>query len=85
MFVDRESELEFLNSLPTRTQPSVAQMILLYGRRRVGKTLLVRHWAEITGLPTIYFAAEQEPATLHSPLPVMSCGRTQRSKSSAVT
>lgn len=65
MFVDRESELEFLNSLLTRTHPSVAQMILLYGRRRVGKTLLARHWAEITGLPTIYFAAEQEPAGMH--------------------
>lgn len=62
MFVDRESELEFLNSLLTRTHPSVAQMILLYGRRRVGKTLLARHWAETIGVPTIYFAAEQEPA-----------------------
>ena len=60
-----ESELEFLNSLLTRTHPSVAQMVLLYGRRRVGKTLLVRHWAETTGLPTIYFAAEQEPAGIH--------------------
>ena len=55
-------ELEFLNSLLTRTHPSVAQMILLYGRLRVGKTLLARHWAETTSVPTIYFAAEQEPA-----------------------
>lgn len=62
MFVDRASELEFLNSLLTRTRPSVAQMVLLYGRRRVGKTLLARHWAESASLPTIYFAAEQEPA-----------------------
>jgi AAA+ ATPase superfamily predicted ATPase len=62
MFVDRESELDFLNSLLTRTHPSIAQMILLYGRRRVGKTLLARHWAEKAGLSTIYFAAEQEPA-----------------------
>jgi len=62
MFVDREAELAFLDSLLTRTHPSVAQLILLYGRRRVGKTLLARHWADKTGLPTIYFAAEQEPA-----------------------
>ncbi len=62
MFVDREAELAFLDSPLTRTHPSVAQLILLYGRRRVGKTLLARHWAETTDLPTIYFAAEQEPA-----------------------
>jgi AAA+ ATPase superfamily predicted ATPase len=62
MFIDRAAELDFLNSLLTRTHPSVAQMILLYGRRRVGKTLLARHWAETAGLSTIYFAAEQEPA-----------------------
>ncbi|MBI3913767.1 MAG: ATP-binding protein [Chloroflexi bacterium] len=62
MFVDRESELEFLNSLLTRTRPSVAQLVLLYGRRRVGKTVLARQWAESTGVSTIYWAAEREPA-----------------------
>jgi AAA+ ATPase superfamily predicted ATPase len=64
MFVDRDQELAFFNSLPTRTRPSTGQIILLYGRRRVGKTLLVRHWAETTGLPTIYWPAESEPAPL---------------------
>lgn len=64
MFVDRIRELAFLNSLLQRTQPTTAQMVLLYGRRRVGKTVLARHWAESTDLPTIYWAAEREPANL---------------------
>ena len=64
MFVDRVRELAFLNSLLPRTQPTIAQMVLLYGRRRVGKTVLARHWAESTGLATIYWAAEREPANL---------------------
>lgn len=65
MFVNRDSEVAFLNTLLTRTRPSVAQLILLYGRRRVGKTVLARHWAESTGLSTIYWAAEREPAGIH--------------------
>lgn len=64
MFVDRTRELAFLNSLLQRAQPTAAQMVLLYGRRRVGKTVLARHWAESTDLPTIYWAAEREPANL---------------------
>lgn len=64
MFVDRARELAFLNSLLQRTQPTAAQLILLYGRRRVGKTVLARHWAESTDLPMIYWAAEREPANL---------------------
>lgn len=64
MFVDREPELAFLNSLLTRGQPGPAQLILLYGRRRIGKTVLARHWADSTGLLTTYWAAEPEPAAL---------------------
>ena len=64
MFVDRDRELAFLNSLLQRTQSTAAQLILLYGRRRVGKTVLARHWAETTGLQTVYWAAEREPANL---------------------
>jgi len=36
MFVDRERELAFLNQSLAREDQG--QMILLYGRRRVGKT-----------------------------------------------
>ncbi|HKZ82583.1 MAG TPA: ATP-binding protein [Anaerolineae bacterium] len=64
MFVNREQELDFLNSLLKRTRPASAHLILLYGRRRVGKTVLARHWAESTGLPTVYWPAEREPAGL---------------------
>ena len=64
MFVNRESELAFLNLALTKVNPTAAQLILLYGRRRVGKTVLARHWADMTGWPTLYWAAEREPANL---------------------
>ena len=64
MFIDRQAELAFLNRIQTRKRPGPAQLILLYGRRRVGKTRLLRHWAENNGLPYTYWAAEKEPAAL---------------------
>ncbi len=64
MFVDREKELEFLNSIINRIHPGPAQMILLYGRRRVGKTALLLHWCAQAGIPYTYFSAEKEPAAL---------------------
>lgn len=64
MFIDRQAELAFLNRIQTRQRPGPAQLILLYGRRRVGKTRLLRHWAENSGLPYTYWAAEKEPAAL---------------------
>jgi AAA+ ATPase superfamily predicted ATPase len=62
MFVDREEELAFLDGLLTRTSPGPAQLVLLYGRRRTGKTALLQHWAERSGLPYIYWVAYKEPA-----------------------
>ena len=64
MFIDRQAELAFLDSVLERKRPTVAQFVLLYGRRRVGKTVLLRHWAEQTGVPHTYWAAEKEPAAL---------------------
>ncbi len=64
MFVDRQAELAFLSSVLERERPTTAQFILLYGRRRVGKTVLLRHWAETSGRPHTYWAAEKEPAPL---------------------
>ena len=64
MFVDRQPELAFLSSILERTRPTTAQFVLLYGRRRVGKTVLLRHWAEQAGVPHTYWAAEKEPAGL---------------------
>jgi len=64
MFVNRQAELAFLSSILERRRPTAAQFILLYGRRRVGKTVLLRHWAEQSGVPHTYWAAEKEPAAL---------------------
>ncbi len=64
MFVDRQAELAFLNDVLTRQRPTPAQFLLLYGRRRVGKTVLLRHWAEQAGIASTYWAAEKEPAML---------------------
>jgi len=64
MFVNRHQELAFLSSVLEQKRPTVAQLTLLYGRRRVGKTVLLRHWAESCGLPYTYWAAEKEPAPL---------------------
>ncbi len=61
MFLDRKKELTFLNQLLTRQR---AQLVLLYGRRRVGKTALLRKWAEQSDLPYIYWPAEKESAGL---------------------
>ncbi len=49
-FVSREMELQLLTDLYHRKG---AQLLILYGRRRVGKTRLVTHWANI--LPDSYF------------------------------
>ena len=64
MFVDRVEELAFLDQTLAFDRVHPASLVLLYGRRRVGKTHLLRHWAERTGLPSTYWAAEKEPAAL---------------------
>ncbi|MFN8540793.1 MAG: ATP-binding protein [Thermomicrobiales bacterium] len=62
--VGRERELAFLQQVATRQRPGPAQLILCYGRRRVGKTSLLRYWASASGLPTRYWTVEKEPAAL---------------------
>jgi AAA+ ATPase superfamily predicted ATPase len=64
MFVDREAELAFLSQVQNRSYPGPGQLLMLYGRRRVGKTALLRHWAEQSGLPWLYWMAQKEPAPL---------------------
>lgn len=64
MFVNREEELRFLNGLLNHEKPRKAQLILIYGRRRVGKSALIRKWAEQSGLPFTYWAAEKTTAEL---------------------
>jgi len=58
-FVNREAELANLNRLLER--PS-GQFIIVYGRRRVGKTTLLLHWARTSGLPYVYWVASRNTA-----------------------
>lgn len=61
MFVDRTTELTLLHSLLGRGR---SELLLLYGRRRVGKTALLRYWAEQSGIPWSYWMAQKEPPDL---------------------
>ncbi len=64
MFIDRVPELVFLNAVLKRQHPGPGQFVMLYGRRRVGKTALLRAWAEQSSLPFTYWVAEKDPAPL---------------------
>lgn len=55
MFVGRKKELNKLNSIYLDSQ---FHCVIIYGRRRVGKTFLLGHWME--DKEGVYFAAEQQ-------------------------
>src|SRR3990170_3998383 len=57
-FIDRQAELRELNTLLDNPRP---QLVVTHGRRRVGKTRLLLHWAEQTGHPFMYWVARREP------------------------
>ncbi|GIK54584.1 MAG: ATP-binding protein [Chloroflexi bacterium] len=57
-FVNRQEELRLLDEM---AQEPGAQLVMVYGRRRVGKTTLLLHWAEQTGLPLFYWVAKRDP------------------------
>lgn len=57
-FVNRKRELEQLNRFAG--QPG-AQFVVVYGRRRVGKTTLLTTWASQAGLPALYWVAKRDP------------------------
>lgn len=59
-FINRHHELTLLDNL---IQQPGAHLIMLYGRRRIGKTTLITHWARQTSLPTFYWVAKRDPAT----------------------
>src|SRR5512146_1541450 len=52
MFINRKAELDYLERLYTSDQ---AELFVLYGRRRVGKTELLRVFCEAK--PHLYFIA----------------------------
>lgn len=68
-FIDRQQELRNLNTLREAVKHGRgAQLGVVYGRRRVGKTTLLLHWAQESGLPYLYWLAKRETpdATRHS-------------------
>lgn len=60
VFVGRDRELGLLDDLYRRHG---AQFLILYGRRRIGKTRLVTQWSERLDKPYLYWMASQTSAT----------------------
>lgn len=60
MFVGRSQELESLDRLAQR---GTFQMVVIYGRRRVGKTALIQEFAK--DRPTLFFTAQQKSDLLN--------------------
>ena len=58
MLVNRERELGYLD---TRYATRRAELVILYGRRRVGKTTLAYHWAQ--DKPHLFFFATQDDSS----------------------
>lgn len=56
-FIGRARELQELNRILGQRG---AQFIVVYGRRRVGKTTLLLNWAEQSGRPFIYWVANRD-------------------------
>lgn len=61
-FIDRQDELDELNRLLAMQRAERSEFLIVYGRRRVGKTTLLLHWAEQSGRPTLYWVARRETA-----------------------
>ncbi len=57
--IGRTRELDLLHRLVQRDE---AAFVLVYGRRRVGKTRLLQEWAKATGLPTFYWESPRSTA-----------------------
>jgi uncharacterized protein len=61
-FIGRRNELETLQHL---WEEKSARMMVLYGRRRVGKSRLLSHWIQETGQRVIYWQAEPDTQEAH--------------------
>lgn len=58
-FIHREQELADLKRLVRKPEVS---LVLVYGRRRVGKSTLLKHWARESGFPTFYWESPRANA-----------------------
>jgi AAA+ ATPase superfamily predicted ATPase len=54
-FTGRERELQLLQQ---EWESDEARMLILYGRRRVGKTRLITHWIDSASPRALYWVAE---------------------------
>lgn len=63
-FMDRENELEQLDAFLGRNYPGPGQLIVVYGRRRVGKTTLLEYWGKRTGKSYVHWSVQKGPASL---------------------
>jgi AAA+ ATPase superfamily predicted ATPase len=61
-FVGRLKELEIIQHL---WGEQAARMMVLYGRRRVGKSRLLKHWIRETGQRVVYWQAEPDTQDAH--------------------
>jgi AAA+ ATPase superfamily predicted ATPase len=61
VFHGRTRELALLDQMYAK---SAARLFLLYGRRRVGKTELVKHWLQTRKYPALYWQAELFPSKI---------------------
>ena len=61
-FTGRNMELSLLNDVYNRRG---AQFLILYGRRRIGKTRLITHWGRGLDEPSLYWIASQTSAVKH--------------------
>lgn len=59
-FVDRQEELGELDDLLASAGQGKSEFVIIYGRRRIGKTTLILHWAEQCGRSTLYWVARRE-------------------------
>lgn len=57
--VDRERETDELNAL---LRKPTARLVAVSGRRRLGKTTLLLHWASHSGLPYLYWVGSHFPS-----------------------
>lgn len=60
-FHGRSRELAVLDQMYNK---SGARLFLLYGRRRVGKTELIKHWMQTRKYPALYWQAELFPSKI---------------------
>src|SRR4030042_4117960 len=64
MFIGRKEELSFMNSILHLLRPGSPQLIVLHGRRRVGKSELLLQWAAHSGIPFAYWLVARESVAM---------------------